>query len=270
MSERFVMARPGCDLAGERWPGGAPLVVLLHEGVSDRRGWRQVAGRLAPQVTVVAYDRRGYGESPAGTAPFTHVDDLLGVLDREQTGRAWLAGASAGGGLALDAALLAPARVAGLVLIGTAVSGAPEPELDPDTQRFDELLDAATAAGDLAEVNRLETWLWLDGPSSAEGRVGGAARALALDMNAIILGNGAREGEGGSDVDAWSRLAEVEVPVTVACGELDAPFTADRSRELAGLLPSARYRELPGMAHQPYLEDPGRVADLILGALAGE
>jgi hypothetical protein len=24
------------------------------------------------------------------------------------------------------------------------------------------------------------------------------------------------------------------------------------------------------MAHQPYLEDPGRVADLILGALAGE
>src|SRR5215469_9504551 len=144
MSERFVLAREGRDLAGERWPGGAPLLVLLLEGLSDRRGWRQVAERLAPQVTVVAYDRRAYGESPVSTAPFTHAGDLLAILDREQAETAWLVGASAGGGLALDTALLAPDRVAGLVLFGTAVSGAPEPdELDPDTQRFDALLDAA-------------------------------------------------------------------------------------------------------------------------------
>jgi len=269
MSERFVLAREGCDLAGERWPGGAQLVVLLHEGVSDRRGWRQVAGLLATQVTVVAYDRRGYGESPVSTAPFTHVDDVLAVLDREQAGHTWLAGASAGGGLALDTALLAPDRVAGLVLLGTAVSGAPEPEIDPVTQRFEPLLEAAIAAGDLAEQNRLETWLWLDGPAQPEGRVGGAARALALDMNEIILRNGDREDEGGSGVAAWSRLDEVQVPVTVACGELDVPFLVARSQELAARLPRARYRELPGMAHQPYLEDPGQVADLLLGALAG-
>ncbi len=270
MSERFVVTRPGCDLAGERWPGGAPLLVLLHEGVSDRRGWRQVAQRLAPQVTVVAYDRRGYGESPVSTAPFTHADDLLAVLDREQAGQAWLAGASAGGGLALDAALLAPDRVAGLVLIGSAVSGAPDPaELDRDTQRFDELLDAAIAAGDQAEINRLETWLWLDGPSQPEGRVGGEARALALDMNAIILGNGDPEDSGGSGVNAWQHLGEVGVPATVACGEFDVPFIAARSRDLATRLPHGRYEELPGMAHQPYLEDPGRVADLLLAAIRG-
>ena len=267
MGERFVIEREGCDLAGERWPGNAGLVVLLHEGVSDRRGWRQVAQRLAPRVTAVAYDRRGYGESAVSTAPFTHVGDLLAVLDREGAGRAWLAGASAGGGLALDAALVAPDRVAGLVLLGTAVSGAPEPVLDPDTRRLDALLDAAIAAGDLEEVNRLETWLWLDGPSAPEGRVGGEARALALDMNAIILGNGAREDEGGSGVDAWRRLDEVQVPVTVTCGELDVPFLIARSRELAGRLPNGRHRQLPGMAHQPYLEQPGQVADLVLDAL---
>jgi pimeloyl-ACP methyl ester carboxylesterase len=267
MGERFVIERKGCDLAGERWPGNAQLVVLLHEGVSDRRGWREVAQRLAPRVTAVAYDRRGYGESAVSTAPFTDMEDLLAVLDQEQAGRAWLVGASAGGGLALDAALLAPDRVAGLVLFGTAVSGAPEPELDPGTQRFDALLDAAIAAGNLDEVNRLETWLWLDGPSSPEGRVGGEARTLALDMNAIILRNGAREDEGGSGVDAWHRLDEIRVPVTVACGELDVPFLIARSRELPGRLRGGRYRQLPGMAHQPYLEQPGHVADLVLGAL---
>jgi pimeloyl-ACP methyl ester carboxylesterase len=267
-AEWFVLAREGCDLAGERWPGGAPLLVLLHEGVSDRRGWRQVAERLAPQVTVVAYDRRGYGESPASTAPFTHAGDLLAILDREQAESAWLVGGSAGGGLALDTALLAPDRVAGLVLIGTAVSGAPEPEIDQDTQRFDTWLETAIAAGDQAEVNRLDTWLWLDGPAQPEGRVGGEARALALDMNAIILCSGGQEGEGDSDMDAWHHLAEIGVPATVACGEFDVPFIISRSRELAGLLPGGRYRDLPGMAHQPYLEDPGQVADLVLGALA--
>jgi len=34
--------------------------------------------------------------------------------------------------------------------------------------------------------------------------------------------------------------------------------------------PAAPYRELPGMAHQPYLEDPGQVAGLLLDALAGK
>lgn len=268
MSERFVVAREGCDLAGERWPGGDPLLVLLHEGVSDRRGWYQVAERLAPRVTVVAYDRRGYGESPLSTAPFTHAGDLLAVLDQERAQTAWLVGGSAGGGLALDTALLAPERVAGLVLIGTAVSGAPEPEIDSVTARFEPWLEAAGAAGDQTERNRLETWLWLDGPAQPEGRVGGEARALALDMNAIILRAEGREDEGDSDVDAWHHLAEIKVPVTVACGEFDVPFIRSRSRDLAALLPGGRYRELPGMAHQPYLEDPGQVADLVLDALA--
>jgi pimeloyl-ACP methyl ester carboxylesterase len=86
-------------------------------------------------------------------------------------------------------------------------------------------------------------------------------------MNAIILGNGAREDDGGSGVDAWHRLDEIGVPVTVACGELDVPFLIARSRELPGRLRGGRYCQLPGMAHQPYLEQPGQVADLVFGAL---
>ena len=39
MAERFDVSRDGTTLAGERWPGGGQTVVLLHEGVADRRGW---------------------------------------------------------------------------------------------------------------------------------------------------------------------------------------------------------------------------------------
>ena len=175
--------------------------------------------------------------------------------------------ASAGGGLALDAALAAPERVAGLVVMGTAVSGAPEPELDAATKRLEPLLDEAYAARDAREINRLETWLWLDGPGQPEGRVGGAARQLALDMNAIIIGNDMPETAGAAAMDAWNRLAEITVPVTVACGDLDVPFVVDRCRLLAARLPAARHHVLTSMAHQPYLESASTVAQLIRSAV---
>jgi pimeloyl-ACP methyl ester carboxylesterase len=267
MSEFFVVSRDDCDLAAERWRGGLPVVVLLHEGVSDRRGWREMAGYLAPMMTVIAYDRRGFGETAPSAGPFSHVEDLLAVLDQVADGPAWLVGASLGGGLALDTALTAPERVAGLVVLGSAVSGAPDPELDADTQRLDGLIDQATAAGDLDEANRLETWIWLDGPAQPEGRVTGAARSLALDMNAIIQRNAVPEDAGPSGVDAWNRLDEVQVPVTIACGDLDVPYLITRSRELADRLPNARYHVLPGMAHQPYLEQPDKVAQLVVQAV---
>jgi pimeloyl-ACP methyl ester carboxylesterase len=269
MAERFDVSRDGTILAGERWPGGDQTVLLLHEGVADRRGWADVAGLLTPELTVVAYDRRGYGQTPASTEPFSHLDDLLAVLDHAAAGPVWLAGASAGGGLALDAALAAPHRVAGLVVMGTAVSGAPEPELDADTRRFEPLLEKAYEARDTREINRLETWLWLDGPGQPEGRVGGAARKLALDMNAVIIGNGVPQIDGATGVDAWHRLTEIKVPVTVACGNLDVPFLVDRCRLLADRLPTARHHVLTGMAHQPYLESASTVAQLIRAAVTG-
>ena len=269
VTERFEVRRDGAILAGFRWPGDEKTVVLLHEGVADSRGWDELASLLAPSLTVVAYDRRGHGQTPVSTEEFTHLDDLLAVLDEVGGSPVWLFGASAGGGLALDAALAAPDRLAGVIVTGPAVSGSPEPELDPDTQRFDSLLEKAYEVRDQAELNRLETWLWLDGPAQDEGRVGGAARELALDMNAVIIRNGVPEDTGASGVDAWSRLAEIRLPVTVMCGDLDVPFVVDRCRKVADLIPGARHHVLAAMAHQPYLESASTVAELIRAAIAG-
>ncbi len=228
-----------------------------------------MAAGLDGRATVIAYDRRGFGETAPSTEAFSHVEDLLAVLDEVTDGTAWLVGSSAGGGVALDAAIAAPERVAGLVLLAPAISGAPEPELDADTARFDCLLDQAIEAGDLDEQNRLETWLWLDGPTQPEGRVDGPARSLLLDMNRILLGNAVPEEAGTSGIDAWSQLQRVSTPATVACGDLDVSFLVERSRELADRLPTGRHQILPGMAHLPQLENPAAVAGVIADALAG-
>lgn len=270
VGERFEVPVDGGRLVGEQWPGSGPCVVLLHAGVCDRRSWYAAVQHLGGVGRLVAYDRRGAGDSAPGRGAFRHVDDLLAVLDALGEEPAWLVGSSMGGQVAVDAALIAPDRVAGLLLLAPAISGAPDPQtLDPDTERLSDLLDAATARRDLDEVARLETWVWLDGPAGPEGRVAGAARELALDMSARVLRSAASEEAGASGLDAWHRLDEVRQPVTVAWGDLDVPFLVERCAELAARLTGSRTRVLSGTAHLPYLEDPALVAGVVRDALAG-
>jgi len=255
-------------LYGTRWSGASPPVVLLHAGVCDRRSWDAVGDQLSPAHAVIAYDRRGFGDTQPSSGAFSHVDDLIAVLDAVTDGPAWLVGSSAGGRVAIDAVLLAPQRVTGLVLFAPSVSGAPQPaQYDAASQRLSDLDDAAIAAGDLNEANRLETWVWLDGPASPEGRVSGPARDLALAMNAIVQRNADPEGAGASSVDAWNQLGQINVPVTVAWGDLDLPFLVNRSEQLAARLPNGHGRVLPGTAHLPYLERPDLVTQVITEAI---
>ncbi|MGO9164100.1 MAG: alpha/beta fold hydrolase [Streptosporangiaceae bacterium] len=266
-SELISVFRPGTALAGERWGTGGPVVVLLHEGIADRRSWREVAGALAAHATVLAYDRRGFGQTPPPDGPFSHLDDLLAVLDAVADGPAWLAGSSAGGGIAIDAALAAPDRLAGLVLLSPAVSGAPEPDLDPVTALFAERIDTAAEAGKLDEVNELEIALWLDGPAGPRGRVSGPARDLALEMNGIALRGDVPEAAGGSGLAAWDRLTEIQAPAVVACGDLDVPCLVSRSQEVAARLPRGSFRSLPDTAHLTALERPPLVTGLLRAAI---
>jgi pimeloyl-ACP methyl ester carboxylesterase len=267
-SEKFIVQSGSASLAAERWAGDGQPIVLLHSGVTDRRSWHGVATALQPATAAVAYDMRGYGETSGITYGFSHLEDLNAVIDHVATGPVWLVGSSMGGEIAIDAALSTPDRIAGLVLLAPAVSGAPEPStFDADTDRLVRLWEAAQTSGEIDEINRIEMWLWLDGPGAPEGRVSGPMRDLALAMNAIALKNDIPEESGKSGIAAWSRLEEITVPVTVACGDLDLPFIVARSKELADWLPQSRFHVFEGMAHLPYLEKPAVVADLISSSI---
>jgi pimeloyl-ACP methyl ester carboxylesterase len=277
--ERVEVSVGQGPLIGDRWAGAGPRIVLLHPGVCDRRCWREVGARLgAAGWDVVAYDRRGYGEVPPPGGRFRHVDDLIAVLDGMWPGvPAWLMGSSMGGQVALDAALETPERVAGLVLLAPAVSGDPELDeaaYDAATGGLAGAIDAAWTAGDLEACNRLEIRLWLDGPAGPEGRVSGPARALALEMNRIVLANdrmladAESDADGASGLDAARRAHEITAPALVACGDLDVPTKMRRCAELADTLGHATCRTLPGRAHLPYLEAPDEVAALVAAAAA--
>ena len=265
-TSRIIEALP---VVAEHWAGEGPPIVFLHAGVCDRRAWREVAELLAGRRQVVTYDQRGFGDTPLGDAPFRHVDDLILLLERlTAESPAQLVGSSMGGQLALDVTVLREELVSDLVLFAPAVSGAPEPEaFEPHTQRLIEQLQAAGAAEDLAELIRLEAWMWLDGPGSPEGRVSGPQRKLMRQMNEIILRNDPPESAEDSGITAWQRLADITIPVTVAWGTLDVPSVIDQCQQLIARLPNATGQALTGLAHLPYLEDPQVVAELIDNAL---
>lgn len=245
---------------------GTPAsVVLLHAGVADRRSWFGVMGALAPEHSSVAYDRPGFGETPAAGASGTELEHLDAVVETLAATPLVLVGNSQGGRIAIDFALRSPDLVRALVLVAPAIGGAPEPALDGQVAALARAIDAADDAGDLDEVNRLEALAWLDGPAGPEGRVAPNVRTLFLAMNRIALASG-EPATVGEPTSAHERLEELRVPTRVIVGTLDLPHVRARARELAARAPGAELTLMDGVAHLPQLERPGDVAGLIRAA----
>lgn len=236
--------------------GHGPPVIFLHANVCDSRMWLDQMMAVGACAKAVAYDRRGFGKTAAAEENFSSVADLMAVIEAVTDDRPpVIVGCSQGGKIALDATLQHPARIGGLVLIAPSVGGAPEPVYPPEIREILARQKAAEAQGDLDEVNAVKARLWLDGPLGSEGRVGGEARHLFLDMNGIAL----RSPPIGTNLDtdpAFDRLKEVRSPTLVIWGDLDFPHIQDRCRHIVTKIPGALAHEIAGAAHLPSLEQP--------------
>jgi pimeloyl-ACP methyl ester carboxylesterase len=240
-------------LSAESYGSGSPDVLLVHAGVTDQRSWSHVVDRL-PSARCLTFDARGYGSTTYTEQDhWSQVGDAVAVLDAYATTSVVVIGCSMGGRTSIDLALNHPDRVRALVLIGPAVSGAPEPAYEPEVVALGEEAETAEQRGDLDAVNRLEARLWLDGPTAPEGRVTGAARDLFLEMNAWAL-DADDPGERAEDAAAWDRLAEIGIPVLVMVGEHDLVYIKENCAHLVRSIDGARLVELPGVAHLPHLE----------------
>ena len=256
-TKTFKVPSGAALLAAER-TGDGPALICLHAGVADRRMYAAQMRGLADDFTVLCYDRRGFGQTRTPDEPFSHVEDLHAVMDATGLDAAILLGCSQGGRIAIDFTLAFPHRVRALILISTAVSGAPPEPVPEDVQPLSDALDAAEDAEDLAQVNRLEAHIWLDGPRAAEGRVFGPLRSLFLDMNGIALAHAPLTQERPPD-DAYGRLSALGVPTLLIHGTLDFPYIVSRHAHMAAVVPDARSVICEGNAHLPSMENPDRV-----------
>lgn len=237
--------------------GKGPAVVFLHAGVADKRMWSDQMAALADRARVIAYDRRGFGETRCSPESFSHLHDLSTVLDGLGIAQACLVGCSQGGRISVDFALAYPQRVSRLVLVAPAISGAPRdgPDHPPDITALLEQLEHAENQKDVDMVNRIEAHIWLDGPQSVEGRVHGAARDLFLSMNGIAL-KSSLPGTDEAPPDSFKRLEDIVAPTLIIWGDLDFPELQRRCSVLGKRIRGAKTEMMAGTAHLPNLEQP--------------
>ena len=256
------------QIAAKEHGSGEPAVLFMHAGVTDQRSWQHVVDRL-PDHRCLTYDQRGYGRTTYEREDgWSSVGDAVAVLDAYDVDSAVVVGCSMGGRGSLHLALTHPERVRALVLIAPAVNGGPAEEYEPEVEALGELAEAAEERGDLDEVNRLEAHVWLDGPLAPEGRVGGSARELFLDMNRVAL-EAEDPGDQGDAVEAWDRLGEIAVPTLLMIGELELRYLKDSVAHATAHIPDARLVELPGVAHLPQLEGDEKTLSEIAAFVGG-
>ena len=66
-----------------------------------------------------------------------------------------------------------------------------------------------------------------------------------------------------AEMDLRADLPKVNKPALIMCGALDATTPPAMAREVAALIPGARYEEIAGSGHCPMLEQPQALAKLI-------
>ena len=241
--------------------GAGPPVLLMMGLTGDGGHFDELADLLADEFTVISYDRRGNGRSPAPagwqtTSPEEQADDAAALLHAVGAGPVVVFGTSAGGAFALCLLVRYPEMLRGAILH--------EPGLyalldDPDAVRAPLralVQDAMKAAGPAAAVEGL--WCYVAGddgwtklsPALRERMVASAGTTFGVEL-------GTYERYLPDD----DTLAAIAAPVRLLVSRDSLPFFADIAGRLGQRL-GAKVATTAG-GHAAYHDDPRRFAEAV-------
>jgi len=174
--------------------GSGPLLLILQGGAGDADGCAALVAALAPDFTVVTYDRRGLSRSALGdpSAPVTiatHADDVIALLEAvgATTGPALLFGVSIGALIGLDVVARRPDLVRMHVAHEPPLAAVlPAPERDAFAHHQEELEAAFRTHGPLVAMQRFMTILGID-PTDREPDAPLPDRTVHLGENVARL-----------------------------------------------------------------------------------
>ncbi|MGA2815892.1 MAG: adenylate/guanylate cyclase domain-containing protein [Xanthobacteraceae bacterium] len=241
----------------------APPFVSNIENYWDEPDFSRWLLRLASYARVVMLDKRGTGMSNrVSELPGLdeRIDDLRAVMDAAGMEQAALLGMSEGGPLTALFAATYPERCRALVLYGTFARFASWLPTEEALAEFLGYIDQAWGTGGSlplfaptrANDPSFQRW-W--GRFERLGASPAAASAL-MRMN--------------SQIDISGILPTIRVPTLVIHRTEDVTINVEGGRYLAEHIPGARYLELPGTDHIPFVGDnAGEIADAIEEFLTG-
>jgi pimeloyl-ACP methyl ester carboxylesterase len=265
-----VVSKDGTRIAYERFGDGPP--VILIGGAGNSRHFPPIAAvpmamRLASNFTVIAYDRRGRGDS-TDTLPYAverEVDDIAALI--EAVGApVRLFGHSSGAALVLQAA------IAGLPVATVAIYEPPyslDAEAVTEGRKYAAELDHLLAAGRLEEAavsylamtgmpdemiaafRQMPTW-----PAMTR-----MAPTLAYDIRVVAAG--------GGDYVPKGEIATITAPLLAMAGGRSPDWMKEVARQVAEAAPNGTYREFTGKDHMIDEADVAPVLVEFFGRMAG-
>lgn len=250
----------GTRLHAREWgdPQGRPI-VFVHGWSQCHLCWsRQVAGELAADFRLVAFDLRGHGMSDKPLDAEHYADarlwaeDLAAVIEQLGLDRPLLVAWSYGGYVVSDyLRAYGQQGIAGLNLVGAAVLRTPSFEhIGPGL-----LENAADAcAADLA-TNIAATRRFLRACTAQPLSEDDWSTALSWNM---VVPAEVRQALFAREIDADDVLLRLSVPVLVSHGLDDAIVRPSMAEHVLGVCKTARASWYEGIGHLPFLEDPSR------------
>ncbi len=233
---------------------GSTPIILIHGAGSSSLGWHASLRRM-PGRRIIALDLPGHGKSiGAGKQSIAdYAQDIIDFINTLALPQVILAGHSMGGAIALQAALLAPKRLSGLVVVSSgAVCNLP-----------DEILNSlSNPTFRKTAIN----WLCdrLSTPNGESKWVEQTRKVLMDTRQGILYG----------DLYACSHFnleedcRDIRVPTLICSGSQDRFFPPVYSRQLAELIPGAKEVMLNG-GHLLPLENPQELAAVFQEFLKG-
>lgn len=241
----------------------APGFVSHIENYWDEPDLARWLLRLASFCRMIMFDKRGTGLSDRVSqlpAMDERMDDVRAVMDAVGVERAALLGISEGGPLTALFAATHPERCRALVLYGTFARFSSWIPTDEEFDMFMEYIDHDWGSG--ASLSRFAPSR--QGDAKFQEWWGRFERLGASPAAAIALMRMNRQ------IDVTDVLGSIRVPTLVIHRTDDVTVNVEGGRLLAERIPGARYVELPGSDHLPFVSDnAGEVADLIEEFLTG-
>jgi class 3 adenylate cyclase len=254
--------------------GDGPIDLVYTNGIWsnldalwEEPRWVRYAERLASFSRLIVFDMRGVGLSDrGGEPPFLElmVEDAGAVMDAAGSETAALFGASRAGVMAMLFAATHPERVRALVLYATWAKNL----------RSDDHPYGATTAEDDAFVNRFVAEMGtaqnldLQAPSGlGDERF---VRWWARFERLITSPAGFRElADVRRNSDVRAVLPLIQAPTLVLHRTGDRILPVDQGRYLGQAIPNARFVELAGDDHIPFVGDADAIVDEVQEFLTG-
>lgn len=242
-------------------------VALIHGSLVDKRSWGAILAPLGTNLQVLAYDRRGYGESTGPSRIHSVRDDAQDLAELlEATGLypAHLVAHSYAGAVALRLAADRPELVRSMALHEPPLIGLLAQEADgaAEVQRWKHRIDDLRRDVRSGEKERATREV-VNTFSSREG----AWNRLPLEARQQALRYIGLWAEEFADPEAVepdpAALKEVCIPVLLTMGENSPSLVRRMAEILAARLSNGTLQSIPGAGHTPHVTSPDRYLGIL-------